>query len=323
MRLKTGAAIFAASLLAAFSLSSAEAAQAPGNRPPPVLAWAPKPIQLTPYVAPMKPWTKLSDVLAAHRGQARWRHDVVKDNRMEAYWTQMAPGDQTKMQMLADTRTGFIVWDGQVRFTIQGQQPFVATKGFMVQVPFRTAYKIENIGSTPALIFEAKPEGSVTFYAGDETPPPPPPGQRWFKARLQGQDTYEREQRPGQPQMSVPYFDFFKATQTPPGPRGAFVNDDRNFLNIIRGPGIPRQPDTVKGHFHVNYGEFWFIMEGNISYLIEGMDYFVASPGDIVYAAPGRWHRAQFAAPNGGLSTRIAINGFPNGAHQFDPNEAD
>src|SRR5215217_7236645 len=138
MRLTQAAAMGAATLLAAVSLSSAQAAPAPAARPPappPVFAWTPKPIQLTPYVAPMKPWTKLADVRAAHRGQARWRHDVVKDNRMEAYWTQMAPGDKTKTQMLADTRTGFIVWDGQVRFTIQGQEPFVATKGFMVQVP--------------------------------------------------------------------------------------------------------------------------------------------------------------------------------------------
>jgi ethanolamine utilization protein EutQ (cupin superfamily) len=99
------------------------------------------------------------------------------------------------------------------------------------------------------------------------------------------------------------------------------VRDDRNFLNIIRGPGVPRQPDTVKGHFHLNYAEFWFVMEGQISYLIEGLPYLVADPGDVVYVPPGRFHRAQFAAPGGGMSTRIAINGYPDGSHHFDPDE--
>jgi mannose-6-phosphate isomerase-like protein (cupin superfamily) len=324
MRTLKAIALMSAATFAAVSLTSAQAAQAPaGPRPTPDFAWVAKPTRLTPYVAPHKPHTKLTDVLAAHRGQPRWTHVVVNDDRMYATWTQMAPGDKTPKQLLVDHRTGFIVWDGQVRVTIQGQEPFIASKGFMVQVPFRNFYQMETVGNTPALVFEARPQGSAVGYADGETRPTAPAGNTWYRARLQGKDTYEREQRPNQPQQSVPYFDFFKATQTPPGPRGAFVYDDRNFLNIIRGPGIPRQPDTVKGHFHINYAEFWFVMEGQISCLIEGEPYLVADPGDIIYAAPGRFHRAQFAAPNGGMSTRIAINGYPQGSHHFDPNEAD
>jgi quercetin dioxygenase-like cupin family protein len=316
MRLLQGSALMTAAMMAAVSLSSAQAAQAP-----PVIAWTAKPTQLTPYVAPHKPHTKLTDVLAKHRGHARWVETVVDDDHLVATWTQMAPGDKTKKQQLVDHRTGFIVWDGQVRVTIDGQEPFVATKGFMVQVPFRTFWQVEAIGPTPALIFESKPQNSAVGYAEGETLPAAPAGTTWYRTRMQGQDTYQRQQAANQPQQSVPYFDFFKATQTPPGPRGAFVRDDRNFLNIIRGPGVPRQPDTIKGHFHIDYGEFWFIMEGQISYLIEGLPYFVADPGDVVYAAPGRFHRAQFAAPNGGMSTRIAMNGYPYGSHHFDPAE--
>ena len=322
MRVLKGSALAAAGLLAAFSLSpaqEAEAAQAQGARPPPVLAWAPKPTQLTPYVAPHKAHTKLADVLAKHRGQRSWREPVVDDKHMVATWIQMAPGEATKTQYMNDHRYSAIVWDGQIRVTIGGQEPFIATKGFMIQVPFRTSFKLEAVGNTPGLFFEVMPQDANILYADGETPPTAPSGTTWYKARLQGQDTYERQQAPNQPQQSVPYFDFFKATATPPGPRGAFVRDDRSFMNIIRGKGIPRQPDSVKGHFHLNYGEFWFIMEGQISYLIEGLDYFVAEPGDIVYAAPGRFHRAQFAGD--GMSTRIAINGFPYGSHLFDPNE--
>ena len=298
--------------LAAASTQAQTPAPAAAPPPPPAFAWVPKPIALTPYVAPMKPHTKLAEVLAKHRGQASWTELVVADNMMRAEYIQMAPGAKTKVQMLADHRLGIIVWDGQIKVSIQGQEPFIASKGFMIQVPFRVPYSLETVGDKPSLRFEAKPASATTLYGADETPPAAPPGQAWFKARLQGQDTYEREK-------SQPYLDFFKGVATPPGPRGAFLNDDRNFLNIIRGRGIPRQPDSVKGHFHVNYGEFWFIMEGQVSYLIEGMDYFVAEPGDIVYAAPGRWHRAAFAGD--GMATRIAINGYPNGSHHYDPAE--
>jgi len=41
-----------------------------------------------------------------------------------------------------------------LRFTVEGREPVVATKGVMVQVPYRTFYQIENVGTEPALRFE-------------------------------------------------------------------------------------------------------------------------------------------------------------------------
>jgi mannose-6-phosphate isomerase-like protein (cupin superfamily) len=249
-------------------------------------------------------------VLQDHAGEARWRESIVADHHLRADYVQMAPGETTPTMLVADHRTSFIVWDGQIRFTIGGQEPFVASKGFMVQVPYRVPFNMEVVGDKPSLHFEVFNADATILYAGDETPPEAPEGTAWYLGRLQGQDTYEREH-------SVPYLDFFAATAEAPGPRGAFTRDDRSFLNIIRGQGIPRQPDTERGHFHVDYGEFWFIMEGQISYLIEGVPFFIAEPGDVVYAAPGRFHRAAFAGD--GMSTRIAINGYPGGSHHFEP----
>ena len=36
---------------------------------------------------------------------------------------------------------------GQIRFHIQGQEPFVASKGWLVQVPYRNVYWMETVGS--------------------------------------------------------------------------------------------------------------------------------------------------------------------------------
>lgn len=285
----------------------------------PVLAWTPKPAALTPYTGPHRPHTRLSEVLAAHRGEASWRQVVVDDKHMVGAWVQAAPGERPKPRMFADHRYALIVWDGELRVSIEGQAPFVARKGFMVQVPYRTPYSIETVGDRPALYFETYPQSSATLYPVAETPPPAPPGTTWYRARLMGRDTYERQQLPGQPWRSRPYWDFFGNLDTVLGATRTVVGDDRMVVNIIRGKGVPRQPDTVKGHFHLEYAEFWLIAEGKVSYLIEGMPYFEAEPGDIVYVPPGRFHRAQWAGD--GLSTRIAVNGYVGGSHHYDPDE--
>ena len=67
------------------------------------------------------------------------------------------PGDKTPVQYYGDDRVFWVVWGGQIRFNIQGQQPFVATKGFLVQVPQRVRYSMETVGSEPSLRFESHP----------------------------------------------------------------------------------------------------------------------------------------------------------------------
>jgi mannose-6-phosphate isomerase-like protein (cupin superfamily) len=96
---------------------------------------------------------------------------------------------------------------------------------------------------------------------------------------------------------------------------GAFVTDDRGFANLIRGRGAAPPPATDKGHFHLDYAEFWFILEGQIDYLIEGLPLFSAQQGDVVYVPKARYHRASFGGQ--GMATRVAINGYPAGLHNY------
>ena len=48
-----------------------------------------------------------------------------------------------------DTREWWVIMDGQIRFDIEGQDSFIATKGSMVQVPMQTIYSMEAIGDKP------------------------------------------------------------------------------------------------------------------------------------------------------------------------------
>src|SRR6195952_3257115 len=147
------------------------------------LDWAPKPDKMKEYTGANKLITRLDDVLAKHKGQASWTEDVVETERYSAKWISMAPGEKTRTQFYGDDRTSWVVWGGQIRFTIKGQAPFVAKKGFLVQVPLRVPYSMETVGDEPALRFEVTRHGVLPSYpAGNGEPMPPPKnGQHYVK----------------------------------------------------------------------------------------------------------------------------------------------
>ena len=288
---------------------TAPAAAAPGGRGPrvpPPTAWAPKPVRPAGWVAPMKPVWRLADILAAHKAQANWTETVVSDNYLHADYISMGPGEKTPRRFNADTREWWIIQDGQIRFTIEGQEPFVASKGFMVQVPYRNLYSMETIGDKPSLRFEVNIGGAMRDYPGDEKPPAIP-GMEFIKVTVANKGKYENG--------NSPFFDFNDVISGKVRSNN-FVKDDRAVVNIIRGRGTPDNASpATNGHFHVSSSEFWFIMEGKIRYALETQATFVADQGDVVYAPMGMWHLASTAGD--GMSTRIAINGYVDLAHHY------
>jgi mannose-6-phosphate isomerase-like protein (cupin superfamily) len=273
-----------------------------------VTVLAPKPAQLTPYTAPHKPHWKLSEILAQNAGKQSWSLTVVDDAQLKAQYISMAPGESTPTRFYADNPAWWVVQDGQIRFTIEGVEPFVATKGFLVQVPYRVPYKMETVGDKPSLRFEVTVAGaSVLYPAEGGFQPKPVEGIQYVPVRISGKGSYSEQNRP--------YLDFLGQVVNGSTRAGAYVSDDRGFANVIRGRGAAPPPDTDKGHFHLDYSEFWFIMEGQIDYLIEGLPFFSAQQGDIVYVPKGRYHRASFGGT--GMATRLAINGYPQGLHNY------
>jgi quercetin dioxygenase-like cupin family protein len=273
------------------------------------LVWAPKPIKANPWVAPNKPHWKLSELLASHKSQASWKETVVSDDLLHADYIQMAPATKTPRKFHPDNRAWWIVQDGQVRFSIDGQQPILASKGFLIQVPYRNIYSIEVVGDKPALFLEVTAANAQTMYPIDETPTPVP-GMEFVKVRISGKGNYD--------EINKPFLDFnaiVAGTQRNPG---RFVVDDRLFANIIRGTPQADNPKD-KGHFHEVSAEFWLVMEGTIEYKIEGLETFNATQGDVVYVPRQLWHRAHHGGT--GSSTRLAMNGYPDMLHNYQPTE--
>lgn len=299
--------------VAGFAVVSAQEAPAPARGtggPQEQFVLAPKATKLSEYVGPHKPHTKLIDVLAKHKGQADWVEPVIDDDNLHADYIAMAPGQKTPRRMNADTREWWVVQDGQIRFTIDGQEPFVASKGYLVQVPYRTMYSMETVGSEPSLRFEVNIAKARKMYPMD-VKPVPVAGFNFVPVRLPGKGAYAEGNRP---------FIDFNAVVAGTEKARRFVHDDRAVANIIIGPGIPPPPLTNRGHFHPESAEFWFILLNKIRYNIEGLPVFEADQGDIVYVPKMRFHLASFAG--NGPSCRLAMNGYTDLSHSYEAPDA-
>jgi mannose-6-phosphate isomerase-like protein (cupin superfamily) len=274
---------------------------------PPLLVLSPK-AESTGWMGVHRPHTKLRDVLARHEGKSDWAETVVDDESLFAQWISMAPGQKTPRRMNGDTREWWIVQSGELQFTVEGRAPIVATKGVMVQVPYRTLYQIENVGDEPALRFEVNVARARKLYPLDETPTPLA-GFDFIPTRVTGgRGTLDAENRPA--------LDFAKVVAGDER-GGPFVVDDRSFANIIIGDYQRPQPGN-RGHYHEEGSEFWLIMLGKIRYNIEGLAEFEAEAGDVVYVPRQTWHLASFGGTPGLRSCRLAMNGFPYQAHMFE-----
>src|ERR1700730_91233 len=124
------------------------------NAPPEEPSWAPKPVETPRYLPPHKPVTRLAELKKAHSGEANWNQVIVNDDHLHGEYIQSAPGTKVSRRFHPDTRALWVVMEGQIRVEIEGQQPFVATKGSLVQVPMQTIYSMETVGNQPALRYE-------------------------------------------------------------------------------------------------------------------------------------------------------------------------
>jgi mannose-6-phosphate isomerase-like protein (cupin superfamily) len=274
-------------------------------QPAPQIVWSPKLATPPDWTPPHRPHTKLVELMAKHKGQPGWSETMVDDDTLRADYISMAPGGKTPRRMNADTREWWVVQDGRIRFAIDGQEPFVASKGYLVQVPYRTFYTMETMGDRPSLRLEVNIARARKMYPIESTPMPVA-GIEYVRARVAGRGTYDGRNKP--------YVDFNAVVAGTDRTR-QFIHDDRAVANIILGKGIPPPPPSDKGHFHTESSEFWFILLGQIRYSIEGLPTFIAEQGDIVYVPKQRWHLASFA---GDQSARLAMNGYVDLAHSFE-----
>jgi quercetin dioxygenase-like cupin family protein len=292
------------SMLLATLVPSGAATAVAQEKPVPTPVWVPKPAALAGYTPPQRPWIKLPDLKAAHRGEAAWRELLVDDGRLSAEYVSAAPGATLSRRFHPDTREWFAVVEGQVRVEIEGQAPFVATRGSLVNIPRHTIYSLETIGPTPSLRFVVNVAGAKTAYPADGPPPAPPPGMQWVAATINR--TPARYDEFNRPHLNI----HEEASRNEKYSGGRFIRDDKSEMLVLYGheKNLPPLDPTDKGHFHAESAEFWLVFTGRIRYAFEGQEPFVASEGDVVYVPAGTWHATRYTGPD--PSCRLSITEY-------------
>lgn len=248
--------------------------------------------------------TKLSELKARHKGQANWTQVVVNDENFHASYNSGSPGTKITPRMRPDTREFLVVIEGEMRFSLEGQaEPIVAKRGSVVNIPKKTPYSAEVIGTTPALWVDANQARFKTLVPVLEPRPAQAPGHTMMKVGL--------NVTPG-PYVgnNKPHFNLWDAEKDPKFAGQNVVQDDHMWAQAIWGyeKNLPPYNPNDKGHFHVGTAEWWVIMKGQIRHNIETVGDFTSNEGDIVYAPPSTWHATRFAGP--GPSCRLAISGY-------------
>jgi len=209
----------------------------------------------------------------------------------------MAPGEKTKCMFYADDRAFGWIYSGQVRITIDGQEPRILSKGWAFNVAPRLSYCMETAGSEPVVFFRTTPAGQAPSYPESETPTPIK-GYTYVKAKITSTGGYDS--------FNVPFFDI--------GAYGASERKGERFLYDGHTNANPRldfnitelPPSTNRGHLHENMAEAWVDVYGQVDVLISGVGLVQGELGDVINAPEERWHRAT-SHPSTGKSIRMAI----------------
>ena len=282
------------------------AQQAP-PKPVPTSAWAPKPLKAPGYTGIHKPWIKLADLKAKHKGQAAWRELLVNDGRLTAEYFAAPPGTRVSRRFHPDTRVWFAVVEGEVRVEIEGQEPFVARRGSLVNIPRQTIYSLETIGDAPSLRFAVNVAGAKTLYPDDVERPAPPQGTAWTQVRINR--TPARYDEFNQPHLNI----HDAAAKNEKYSGGRFVRDDKSEMLVLYGheKNMPPLDPNDKGHFHAESAEFWLVLSGRIRYAFEGQQPFIAGEGDVVYVPSNTWHATRYIGDN---ACRLSITEYVGNA---------
>jgi quercetin dioxygenase-like cupin family protein len=290
------------------------AAQQPAPKPVPTSVWAPKPLTTPGYKPGLRPWIKLAEVKKKYQARPNWSEVVIDDGRLSGAYVSAAPGSKTPRMFHPDTREWFAVVEGEVRVEIEGQEPFTATRGSLVNIPRQTIYTVETLGIRPSLRFTLNVSGAKNIYLKEDKPPAAPQGFQWNEVRINR--TPGRYDEFNQPHLNI----HAAAAKDEKYTGGRFVRDDKSEMLVIYGheKNLPPLDPNDKGHYHAESAEMWLVFSGKIRYAFEAQDPFIASEGDVVYVPANTWHATRFIGDN---ACRLSITEYVGNALLLPPQQ--
>ena len=242
-----------------------EAQQPP--RPVPTTVWAAKPIKTPPYKAGLKPWVKLADLKARHKGQASWHEVIVDDGRLTAEYVAAAPG--TKVSRAFSSRHARMVCDRRRRGARRDRRTGAVHRDARIAREHSAADDLlardDRHGAEPAIHVERlRREDRVSERRSIRRRPPP--GTAWTEVRINR--TPGRYDEFNQPHLNI----HAAAAKDEKYAGGRFVRDDKSEMLVLYGheKNMPPLDPADKGHFHAESAEMWLVFSGKIRYAFEG-----------------------------------------------------
>jgi hypothetical protein len=112
----------------------------------------------------------------------------VRDGDVFVQYISMSPGGKTPVSTESDAEMWFVIQSGKARVSIQGQEPFVATKDFIAQIPRDTPWHMETVSDEPSPRLEVRIQDDGPLFPGTDNPTPPaaPSGYTAVKVRASG-----------------------------------------------------------------------------------------------------------------------------------------
>jgi mannose-6-phosphate isomerase-like protein (cupin superfamily) len=279
------------------------------------------------YTGPNRPVWKLADLKKMHAGKSTWSQPVVLDDEQDATYNSGAPGTKITTRMHPQTDTVFMVMGGQVRFTVEGQEPVVSKRGSIVNVLRSTLHSYEVVGAENALWVQVNVRGYGTVYPMDGPRPTPGKGHEVVKVEV----THRPAAYAKPNQLHFNTFDAIATCTVGPAvaedrmyvvPHVNYVNPaDDNCRSAGGGGrggddeggagrgGAAFNPNEAFGHLHAGAVEWWVVQAGGISAKFENIGEIHAVEGDIIYAPPGTWHQMTPEAPSG-PSIRVTMGAY-------------
>ncbi len=294
-----------------------------GGRGGPAQTWFVEKTKGGVYQPPMRPIWRLAELKKIHAGQNNWQEQIIKDPEQDVTYNSGAPGFHYAERLHPDTPSVFVVIAGELRLTVEGQQPVTATRGAILNIMKATIFSFDVAGTQNALWVEVNPANYKTVYPTTGPAPAAKSGGEIIKVSF----GHTPAPYTGENTLMVNTFDdYIAGCKT-----GAAVVDDHIWAspllgyvnpadnkcgtgtgNIGSGPipaGTPAfNPATTFGHMHAGPAEWWIVQVGQIRGQFENTGEFHAVEGDVLYAAPMMWHQMGAEAPSG-PNVRLAVGG--------------
>ena len=204
-----------------------------------------------------------SEIMGRHGEGERWAAQLVEDGRNRAVWISGPPGTTPDTHIHPDFNEWWIALDGQTQWQIGQYEPVVSNWGDIIMAPAGFAHDIRPKEGVQAIRFGVTHPNSNHDIKGVAP------------CRLIPVDDGQ-----GNPNL---IHTKLKALVDRNGTSRDWteivVSDNRNYATYTHE--LPGQ--SPGSDLHSDENRWWVVLQGKITWSVEGEGSFVAGPGDVVY----------------------------------------